>query len=294
MSKGLTVSARSQSSKLAAPGAWLLLLEIYDAAGAIRYRLVNNTEAVTFLGNSYGAAAFTIDGIDETLKGNLPLVTLTLYDPDLDLRLSLYNNAGWSGWEVRLRRVYFSDASTYIDSTIYQYFTIQEADRDDASITFSLGAPEPLNRRFPRDRYIASICRHRFQDGMCRYGLTAGSTTAYTSNRIRFRAEPRSIDVFNHVRIHLYRANMLIKVTGSSSNNGTYRVLSVAAIFDVVEGYAARLTVTSDYSIVEENSAFSDNITLTPVCDYSITTCRALRNDDRFGGSPGIAEGIYG
>ena len=291
MSKQLPSAAETLTHNLAAPGAWLILLEIYNLSGTLQYRLVNNTETVTYDGANYHRASFELHGVDESLKGNLPTLNLSLNDPALSLRTALYNNAGFSGWEIRIRRVYFPTPTTYTDTSIHQYFTIQDTDRDDTGINFSLGAPRPLHKRFPRDRYIPSICRHRFQDGMCRYGLTPGQFTGYTSNRISFFVIDGDIDYIqtcSHALASQIHENMLITISGSSLNDGTYRISTVS----IPHINLVLLGVAPPYSLAGEGE--SATITLRPACDYGLTTCRGCGNENRFGGSPGITEGLYG
>ena len=35
--------------------------------------------------------------------------------------------------------------------------------------TFTLGAANPYNKRFPQDRILKNHCRHRFRDARCKY-----------------------------------------------------------------------------------------------------------------------------
>ncbi|MDD4985035.1 MAG: phage BR0599 family protein, partial [Dehalococcoidales bacterium] len=50
--------------------------------------------------------------------------------------------------------------------------------RAESEIAFTMGLPGILRRRFPRDRYSPSFCRHHFGDAFCKYQIGNNSLTS--------------------------------------------------------------------------------------------------------------------
>ena len=48
----------------------------------------------------------------------------------------------------------------------------------------------------------------------------------------------------------------------------------------------------NDVNLTNEDAGAT--VTITVLCDKTIASCRANNNSNRYGGSPGVAEGIYG
>jgi phage-related protein len=62
-------------------------------------------------------------------------------------------------------------------------FSITGADVDEEWVVFTLGAPNPMRQRFPRDRYIAYSCPWTFNSPTIRAdGTNRGAECAYTGS----------------------------------------------------------------------------------------------------------------
>lgn len=292
----LDTGAITQKGKISATGAWLVLVDIRTKAGVGVKRIVNNTENVTYAGLTYYAVPFRLSQIKESVKGELPKVTLSVYDANLDFRPQLQLDDGLSGGEIDIRRVFFYSATSYADTGLLQYFTIIDAAWDDSEsvIHFNIGVSNLLAKRFPRDRYISLICRHIFRGGMCRYGEDNEGT--FISNKITLYSAPLGYD---YVRVFSSEADyqkfdvdQMIKISGSGYNNGIYRIHH--KIYGEQSGYGRYYLYTNKRFSQSENSNSALVITLKTQCDHSLVQCRANNNSHMYGSSPGVAEGLYG
>ncbi len=179
----------TQKNKISTPGSWLVCIDIaypsLTASPHTHYRFVNNIEDVVLDGNTYAKWAFGLGQVKESIKGELPRITLSLYDVNLTMKTTLQNNDGWSGREVSVRRVYVALDGTITDTDIIHYFTILSTvwNDSDNTVNFTIGVSTPLSRRFPRNRYVSTICRHRFKGGFCRY---TAPDVSITSDLIEF------------------------------------------------------------------------------------------------------------
>lgn len=303
----IPATAKTKKNLIATAGAWLVLVDVdYGGSNIVRY--VNNQENVTFGGNTYTAQPFLLSPANESIKGELPRTTISIYDPDLTLRTVLQNNDGLSGGTITIYRVYYETAAVPVDSDVVFTSTILDSRWDDAQsmVVFAVGISTPLTFRFPRSRYISSICRHKFRFGFCRYGEGVDSngfhkgilTTKLTSFHnvsgldyilclpylaYKIRIVGSVAEEFN------FFAGQKVEVSGSVRNNNIFELDNVELVAD-----GTRLYLTSDYNLETENEDNALTISLQVVCDHTLTMCRAYSNSHMYGGSPGIAEGIYG
>jgi phage-related protein len=94
---------------------------------------------------------------------------------NLDINLNAAMNA-FDGLRGAVVTVYVVPSGNLAANAaeITEVFTIIETSADNQWITFTLGYADPLGRRFPRDRYVTSACRHVFGGAFCQY---AGALT---------------------------------------------------------------------------------------------------------------------
>src|SRR3990167_4701686 len=167
----LTLSALSvlEKNKISSMGAWLLLATV-TLPDATVIRIFRNNEDITYQGNVYTAIDFSLEAIEQDSKGKLPSVNLRV------------GNVG------RVFQSYIEDQSGIVDSTVLLQvvnsallaedfseldlvFEIQKTSADSKYVTFELGVPSPLNKRFPLYRYSGAICNwaSRFKGADCKY-----------------------------------------------------------------------------------------------------------------------------
>lgn len=294
MAKVVPPGIRAQKSAIATSGSWLIIVDLYypDSSTPDK-RYVNNNENVWYPvsqaggGTEYTAIPFTISQIKESVRGDLPKATLTIFDVNLDLRADLQTYDGFSGGRVEVRKVYFENAVTARDTDIIEYFTIMDVAASDESVTFNIGVSTPLTKRFPRDKYVSVICRHRFRDGMCQF--TGGEIT---DTNIAFQQRDGASDyiyTMDATDYDSFSADQIIRVSGSDSNDGDYRINRVTRDLTLNHTY---IYFDTDTSLTDESIGAS--VTISVICDKTISTCRANNNSFRYGGSPGVSEGIYG
>ncbi len=293
--KDLSTSIITAKGRISTTGAWLNLITL-SFNDTVIGRYVNNVEDVVFESNTYVATPFIVSQVKESLRGDLPRVTLTLYDAELNLKTNLQDNDGMSGAEIVLNRVLFDKNANPTDTDITQFFTVLDVSYVDseAAVVFNMGLTTPLNRRFPRDRFISTICRHKFKDGFCRYGLD--DEGVISTNLLTF---VRVISGRDYIRLAPYAAftrfsdGQIIRVSGSLSNDNDYLIDEVT-YNDGSDGYT-RFYINSNYQLTEESSSPMQTATITAFCDYTVTICRANNNSHRYGGSPGVSGGyLYG
>ena len=297
----------AQKNKLSTPGSWLIFLNI-SFTGETTLNLVNNISDVVLGGTTYTKWAFGLGQVRETIKGDLPRVTLSLYDVGLTMRATLQANDGWSGGEVSVRRAFVPKTvgiKTGTDTNIIQYFTILDTVWDDSRniINFNLGISTPLNKRFPRDRYVATICRHRFRGGFCRYGEEApdGDMTTSFTDCLSKATAPTFVNAAQGDLAYIaigkqeaftdFAIGQKIRLEGTNSNDNEFIISRITQ--DALA--AAYLILTSTFDLKDERH-WNDGVRVRihTVCDYSLTQCQANNNSHMYGASPGVAGGPYG
>jgi len=268
--------------------AWLILMDVVYNSSTL-YRFINNTEDVVYDGNTYSAMGFGLAPVDETIRGDLPITQLTIFDTELSMNVDLQANDGLSGGRIYLRRVLVTQTGVVTDTGILLYFDIMDVSYADenGSLVFNIGISTPLTNRFPRDRYVSNICRHRFGFGLCRYnsGITAIeypllNMGASGDGRGEISSPSKGLDLLFPVTGS--SLSYTVRISGSVYNDRDYTVTEV-------------LTDGSRIYVSEGLSSTSDpDVIITVLCDHTIGGCRGNNNSVQWGGSPGVSEGIYG
>ena len=202
MSRDLPTYAITEKNKIAASGAFINLIQL-DISGESALRFAQNNEDVVWGGNTYSAFPIQIGNVNESLQGRVGTTIIKISNVNRTLEPYLQAHDGAVGASITLTVVH-SDHLTESDPVVEEEFDIIEAQSDEDWVTFTVGSVSPFQRRFPRDRYISSVCRHFFKGVLCLYD---GADTT---------------------------------------------------------------------------------------CDHSLPDCRSKENEVQYGGSPGVAEGLYG
>lgn len=168
----LPLALRLEKNKLVSTAPWLLLLAVTLPDASV-LRLAKNTEDVTFGGNVYTAFAFDLGDVRSGGDGRIQGVTLKVANPERMLQSYMEANDGLIGCAVTLAVVHADNlASDYTELTLN--YDVLAADSAADWITFTLGAENPLRRRFPLHVAIPFSCNWRFKGAECAY---AGSAT---------------------------------------------------------------------------------------------------------------------
>jgi len=160
-----------EKNKLAGGGAWLWLLDI-DIEGEETLHFVNNIENVTYRGTVYYKCNFQMAAYDKSEPGRLSEVELSISNADLVAYVLPYVNQydGLVGAAIARTPV----NSKYLDidmSSKSEEFIVMGCSAGEEWIAFTLGAPSPLNRKFPEKRFFGAYCRYvgKFKGIECGY-----------------------------------------------------------------------------------------------------------------------------
>lgn len=189
----LSAAAYLEKNKLASSKAWLVLVEITTPASYI-LRVVANNEDVDWpvtAGNTYVAFPFELDEIGDSSKGEVPSVGLKVSNVTRILEPYLEDEDGLIDSTVKIYVVNSTNVTTASQGAgvnndlpeIELNYEITDSTADEMWVTFTLGAMNPFNRRFPRNKVWKNVCRYSgttgtvngFKGARCQYA--GGETT---------------------------------------------------------------------------------------------------------------------
>ena len=178
--KNLPPAILRAANRLDQDNPWLILLDIAIDGEPTMY-LVNNTDDVVFDGRTYVAFGFQVDMPKESSKGEIPSIQLAVANATRTLQTYVEKYEGGVGAAVTLRVV---NAGLLAENYAELTTTLQVmACKCTAQwVTFTLGAINPLNKKFPPDQYIAMHCRFRFKGPHCGYTGTETSCSRTLDN----------------------------------------------------------------------------------------------------------------
>jgi hypothetical protein len=169
----LSISSVINKNAIISDTPWLMAVEakVVDPETLIHVetlRFVKNTENVTLGGEEFVAGNFDL-GIDES-EGVLPTISLTVVDITQTLQKLMQEYKGGSKSEVI---VYFFSAPTTdlpTPDTQYHFDVISSsADSESYSVTWVLGAENPLTLQVPSRTQTVNRCQWRYKGEQCGY-----------------------------------------------------------------------------------------------------------------------------
>ncbi len=318
-----------EKGKLSTEHAWLWLVEIsktgYDT---VRYTSDNAEGSIfgagyyiiwpTNGGVAYYASPIHMDDVSASLEGKFPDFRIGIGDVDINgqLRPNLSSAGGYIGGTIRIMVVH-SDHLSLTEAAIDETATITGCEVRAEEVVFTAGITSKLDKRFPRDRYTPGFCRHKFGGALCGYDT---NTHSLTSNLVEFYPDyagfGEQIDIIFVFGLELITQlltyaegknrgegaydltyDTYITVSGSAQgNDGVYKMLKdftqneQFVIVDIVHWDENN----DEQSMTRELSGASITITLgLATCDHTLEHCKQRNNLNRFGGSPGVAGGVY-
>jgi len=179
----------TEQNKIASSGAWIWLLEIITT-GQTTLRFANNNSNVRWPTGVneelYYATSFSMDDLSVSTSGKFPEYRLQISEVDLssNLRGQIKETGGLTGSTVRLMVVH-SDHLNLTTPAIDELVEILNCELVANAVVFTIGIPSLLSKRFPRDRYVPSFCRHKFTGALCGY-VVASDIYTLTSSQISF------------------------------------------------------------------------------------------------------------
>ncbi len=174
----------TEKHQLATPTPWLILLEVnVPTAPPTTLYLVRNTEDIVFNLQTYIAFPFEIDTTKQVSKGEIPTVNLKVSNVSRTVQAYLEEYDGLIGQEINVRIVSKPGTSPeYLEAVSWTY-EVLGCQADVLWVTFSLGIPNPISKRFPLYRYIANHCNWTFNSPAVRAGgSNAGVECGYTGS----------------------------------------------------------------------------------------------------------------
>ena len=317
----LDTAYKTEQNKIAATGAWIWLLEI-STTGYTTLRYANNNENVVWPatgGNTYCPLSFIMEDINVSTRGEFPEYRILMGDVDVEsaLRVQIRATDGMVGSTIRFLVVH----SSHLDLTtpaIDETAEILSCETSAEAVTFVVGIPSLLSRRFPRDRYVPGFCRHKFGGALCQYKLpTYTFPYPLISNTVAFVVGPTINDAVAYNEIRVGAGGLITRlfvnapgqtkasdrylnqdtgfvVSGSKYNDGLFLVNSVQPITQYVVRVYTEAQGGRPFVAEAAGAAY---ITLKlgyDGCDHTYEACALRGNIQNYGGSPGIAGGIYG
>ena len=186
-------------NKLETQSAWLWLLDITVPGVEEIIRLVNNTEDISYGGNTYTRCNFKLGPWEYTVSGELPHRTLNITNIAVAEYMLPYveDYDGAVGSIVVTTPVNSEHLDVDMSSKAME-FSLLSASPMEERIAFILGAPNPLIQRLPQNRYFANYCRFvsHFKGAECGYSgaeTICDGTLARCkelNNETRFGGEP--------------------------------------------------------------------------------------------------------
>lgn len=162
----ISAAAKIEKNKLAADGAWLVLLEIIIPVLNETLRLVRNTDDITWRGYTWTAFPFVPDEISEDSKGELQTLAIKVSNVTRTVQYYLEQGEGGVGASVKLYVIH----SKHLNLTTAEFeetFEITSTSADAHWVTFSLGPGYPLMSRRPERRILKNFCPFEYGGAEC-------------------------------------------------------------------------------------------------------------------------------
>lgn len=172
MALDISAQLKREKNKLANEHPWIALLEIQITSSVSLY-FCDNTEDITYNGHTYTAFPFMIDPIKQTSKGEMPTVSLMVANVTQVIHeyLELYDGGVESKVILTIVHSDYVENAAYVEdfTELEMEFSVLKTEAVAEWITFTLGAINPLRRRYPNYRFMARHCNWEFKSIECKY-----------------------------------------------------------------------------------------------------------------------------
>ena len=170
----LSSIAIEEKNKLAnSDSVFLLALKITIPGVATPVRVVANTEDITWEGETWQAFPFEVNEITETESGEVPRIDVKVSNVSREMELYIHaydlycKTNGFYAIECVLYVLNTLDLANP-DPVTWHVFELIQPKTDAMWVTFTLGAANPFNRRYPQRRLVPS-CQWKFKSDECGY-----------------------------------------------------------------------------------------------------------------------------
>lgn len=167
----LSQIARMESQNLGSDSVFMLLLDIALPDNGEILRFTSNNEDTVWPapdGESYISFPFELDNIAETRKNEVQSLTAKVGNITRQVQYYVEQSNGGVGADVILRVV--NSKNLMSETPEMQIpFQVTGCTCDSKWVTFTLGATNPFQSRFPQNRCIQDYCRWKFKSLYCGY-----------------------------------------------------------------------------------------------------------------------------
>ena len=165
--------ARSLSAKVIADvtglsGSQMLVMLEVTLTDSTVIRMVRDHADVTFEGNTYTKVPFSIEALQQDVKGAPADLVVKISNAHRTLMPYLEAGGGGVGATVRLLFVHVDNLALNIAEIDETYLAI-DCYADAQWVHWTLGAASVHARRFPKHKFMMGICRNTFKDPWCGY-----------------------------------------------------------------------------------------------------------------------------
>jgi phage-related protein len=170
----LSTIAIEEKNKLANPDSiFLLAMEIEIPGLEIPVRVVANTENITWRDHEWVAFPFDIDEITETDSGEVPRVDVRVGNVSREMEYYIHEYDRYckeNGFSPVICKLFVLNTLNLEsqDPERELVYELVQPRTDPQWVTFTLGASNPFNLRYPRRRMIPT-CEWRFKGETCGY-----------------------------------------------------------------------------------------------------------------------------
>lgn len=169
----LPLALRIEKNKVAATAPWLLLLSVTLPDTSV-VRLVSNNESIIFGGNTYQPFPFDLDVERTGSDKSVSELSLKVSNVTRALQPYLEQYSGLVGSGVRITVVHADNLTEDYASLTLDY-EILATSCDEEWVSFTLGQPNLIRKRFPLYTAQPKMCVWKFKSASC--GYTGGVTT---------------------------------------------------------------------------------------------------------------------
>lgn len=190
----LSSTAITEKNKLSTTSKMLLCLKITVPGVVDPIRVVRDNQNLTWQGETWVAFPFELESLGGGVKGEVPQVVLRVSNVSRAMETYLHQydtyckTNGWSAIEVNIYVVNTAAVALNgsCDPEVEHVFELKQPKADSKWATFTLGASNPFNMRFPRSRIMKNQCRYKdgFKGTRCGY---SGAETSCNKTLARCR-----------------------------------------------------------------------------------------------------------
>ena len=191
----LSSTAIEEKNKLATTSVWLVAMMITIPGVGTPIRVVRNNENITWDSETWVAFPFELEEIGEESKAEVPEVIVRVGNVSrtMEAYLIAYDlYCKTNGYSPITVNIYVLNSLNLASSTpeAEYLFELKQPKTDSRWATFTLGASNPFNRRYPQARILKNHCRFIFKGTLCGY---AGGETECDKTLSRCRELSNSV-----------------------------------------------------------------------------------------------------